>query len=284
VCLGQELKNVQEKLLFYIHVLVDEVNLTNQNVAAAMLRIFGCRVDLASNGREAVEAVSKKSYDLVFMDCQMPVLDGYQATAAIRQFEKEKGVGKNIPIIALTANALEGDREKCLTAGMDDYLSKPFLKSQILAVLTSWFPAGVNGDNVTGSESLAEIKSASEQENNSESIDRSMLLAIQELQIEGEPSIVDKIIKSYLESSTVLISQLRKSLDVNDLEVLQRNAHSLKSSSANVGAKRLSEMGKALEEKCRSHHLEDAPELIALIEQEFVKVNEGLKMELFSHD
>ena len=274
----------QEKQVFNIHVLVAEDNLTNQNVAAAMLRIFGCRVDLASNGREAVEAVSKETYDLVFMDCQMPVLDGYQATAAIRQFEKEKGVGKNIPIIALTANALEGDREKCLTAGMDDYLSKPFFKSQILAVLTSWFPAGVNGDNVSSSEGLAGIKSANEQRNDSESIDRSMLLAIQELQIEGEPSIVDKVVKVYLESSAVLISQLRKSLDASDLEALQRNAHSLKSSSANVGAAKLSEMGKTLEEKCRSHHLEDAPEMITLIENEFVKVNEGLKMESFSHD
>ncbi|ACN17381.1 sensory box histidine kinase/response regulator [Desulforapulum autotrophicum HRM2] len=274
----------QDKQLFNIHVLVAEDNLTNQNVAAAMLRLFGCRVDIVSNGREAVDAISKKSYDLVFMDCQMPVLDGYQATAAIRQFEKENGVEKNMPIIALTANALEGDRKKCLTAGMDDYLSKPFLKSQILSILKSWSPMGVNGDNVAGSKDLAGIKLVNEQGNDSGSIDQSMLIAIQELQIEGEPSIVDKVIKVYLESSTVLIAKLRKSLDVNDIEALQRNAHSLKSSSANVGAVKLSKMSKELEENCRFDHLENAPELITLIENEFVKVNEGLKMESFSHD
>ncbi|WP_240192106.1 response regulator [Desulforhopalus vacuolatus] len=274
----------QDTQVFDIHVLIAEDNLINQNVTAAMLRIFGCRVDIVSNGSEAVEAVSKTPYDLVFMDCQMPVLDGYQATAAIRKFEKENGVEKNIPIIALTANALKGDRKKCLTAGMDDYLSKPFLKSQILALLKVWSPAGGDGDNVAGSKDFPGMKLASEQGSGSDSIDRSMLLAIQNLQIEGESSIFDKVIKVYLESSTVLISQLRKSLDAKDIEVLQRNAHSLKSSSANVGAAKLSEMGKSLEEKCRFNHLEDASEMITLIENEFVKVNECLKMELFLHD
>jgi len=204
----------------------------------------------------------------------MPVLDGYQATAAIRRLEEEKGLKKNILIIALTANALAGDREKCLTAGMDDYLSKPFLKSQILAILKS-----------AVSEDLQDREPANEKEETDfASIDRRMLLEIQDLQIEGEPSILDKIIKAYLEDSKVLISQLRESITVKDIDVLQKNAHSLKSSSANVGAAKLSKMSKELEENCKKNHLENAADLVSSIESEFIKVNDNLRKELFSHE
>jgi CheY-like chemotaxis protein len=99
---------------------------------------FGCRVSLAADGSQAVEAVTGNQFDLIFMDCQMPVMDGYEATAAIRQLERERGGGSRIPIIALTANALIGDREKCLEAGMDDYLSKPFRQDEILSKLETW--------------------------------------------------------------------------------------------------------------------------------------------------
>jgi signal transduction histidine kinase/CheY-like chemotaxis protein/HPt (histidine-containing phosphotransfer) domain-containing protein len=265
----------QDKQKFNFHVLVAEDNLTNQYVAANMLGFFGCKVDIASNGKEAVEAVSKETYDLIFMDCQMPVLDGYQATAAIRRLEEEKGLKKNISIIALTANALAGDREKCLTAGMDDYLSKPFLKSQILAILQS-----------AASEDLQDREPAKEKEEETDfvSIDRRMLLEIQDLQIEGEPSILDKIIKAYLEGSKVLISQLRESIAVKDIDVLQKNAHSLKSSSANVGAAKLSKMSKELEENCKNSHFGNAADLVSSIESEFIKVKAGLKKELVAHE
>ncbi|MBI9092257.1 MAG: response regulator [Desulfobacterium sp.] len=266
-------KMAQGKQEFNIHVLVAEDNITNQYVAANMLKFFGCKVDIASNGKEAVEAVSKKTYDLIFMDCQMPVLDGYQATSDIRRHEKEKGLKKNIPVIALTANALDGDREKCLAAGMDDYLSKPFLKSQILAILKSAFP-----------EDVQDRGPAKEDENDFASIDRRMLLALQDLQIQGEPSILDKIIKAYLEGSAMMISQLRESLALNDIDVLQKNAHSLKSSSANVGATKLSKMSKELEGNCKKNHLENTADLVTSIEDEFIKVKDGLKKELFSNE
>lgn len=268
-------EKAQDKQKFNFHVLVAEDNLTNQYVAAGMLSFFGCKVDIASNGKEAVEAVSKKTYDLIFMDCQMPVLDGYQATAAIRRLEKEKGLKKSIPVIALTANALEGDRGKCLTAGMDDYLSKPFLKSQILAILKSAFSEDLQG--------IGPAKEEAE-ETDFASVDRRMLLEIRDLQIEGEPSILDKIIQAYLEGSKVLISQLRESLTVKDIDVLQKNAHSLKSSSANVGATKLSKMSKELEELCKKNHHENTADLVSSIESEFIKVKDGLRKELFSHD
>jgi signal transduction histidine kinase/ActR/RegA family two-component response regulator len=118
-------------------VLLAEDNITNQIVAEGMLELFGCRVDLVANGKEACQAVKDHKYDIIFMDCQMPELDGYSATGKIREFEKQTGASRT-PIVALTAHAMGGDRERCLIAGMDDYLSKPLHANQLQAVLEKW--------------------------------------------------------------------------------------------------------------------------------------------------
>jgi signal transduction histidine kinase len=116
-------------------VLVVEDNAVNQRVAMRMLEKLGCRVDLAANGREAVEAVSRVRYGLVLMDCQMPVMDGFGATTEIRRLEPDVG---HTPIVAMTANALKGDRERCLAAGMDDYVSKPVSQQDLSRILSQW--------------------------------------------------------------------------------------------------------------------------------------------------
>jgi CheY-like chemotaxis protein len=122
-------------------VLVVEDNLDNQKVLMHMLECYGCQVDIAGNGREAVHAAEQIAYDCLFMDCQMPDMDGYTATAMIRQGEVQ--TGQRVPIIALTAGALPSDRERCLAAGMDDYLSKPAKAQDLMAMLRKWtsFPA-----------------------------------------------------------------------------------------------------------------------------------------------
>jgi two-component system sensor histidine kinase/response regulator len=117
-------------------VLVAEDNAVNQRLAARMLEKRGCRVDVVANGLEAVEAVTRIAYDCVFMDCQMPEMDGYVATSLIRQ--REALTGAHIPIIAMTANAMEGDRERCLAAGMDDYISKPVEPHELAAAIQKW--------------------------------------------------------------------------------------------------------------------------------------------------
>ena len=121
-------------------VLVAEDNIVNQKVAQAMFKFLGCDVILANNGEEALNACKDGDLDIVFMDCQMPVMDGYKASGAIREWEQEAGVTR-IPIVALTANATDGDREKCLAAGMDDYLSKPFSGDQIQEKVEKWVAA-----------------------------------------------------------------------------------------------------------------------------------------------
>jgi CheY-like chemotaxis protein len=119
-------------------VLVVEDNLTNQKVAARMLQYLGCTVSVANTGREGVEAFAREPFDCVFMDCQMPEMDGYEATSRIRALEGEHG---HTPIVALTANAMEGDRERCLDSGMDDFLSKPIRREQLQGMLERWCPA-----------------------------------------------------------------------------------------------------------------------------------------------
>jgi len=128
-------------------VLIAEDNLVNQKVAARILKNMGCRVDVVDNGLKAVEALQKTRYDIVFMDCQMPEMDGYQATAEIRRLEENK---RRTTIVALTANAMPGDREKCVNAGMDDYVAKPVKKEQLDRVLTCWVseePGDGSGDS-----------------------------------------------------------------------------------------------------------------------------------------
>jgi signal transduction histidine kinase/CheY-like chemotaxis protein len=117
------------------HVLVVEDNLVNQKVAVRMLEIIGCRVDVAANGAEALRKAAQSPFDVIFMDCQMPEMDGYKATAAIRRSE---GRSRHTPIIAMTAHAMQGDREKCLRAGMDDYLPKPVRKEAFSEILQKW--------------------------------------------------------------------------------------------------------------------------------------------------
>jgi CheY-like chemotaxis protein len=127
--------------LGHARVLLVEDNRVNQLVAARMLRTFGIEAVVVSDGAQAVAAVQAKSFDLVLMDCQMPELDGYDATRAIREWETARiaaGITARLPIVAMTANAMLGDREKCLAAGMDDYLSKPIKRDVLLASLVRW--------------------------------------------------------------------------------------------------------------------------------------------------
>jgi signal transduction histidine kinase/DNA-binding response OmpR family regulator/HPt (histidine-containing phosphotransfer) domain-containing protein len=134
-------------------VLVVEDNTVNQHVAVRMLERLGCRADVAANGREALDVLGRDAYDAVLMDCQMPEMDGFTATAAIRG--REAGSGRHVPIIAMTANALRGDRERCLAAGMDDYLSKPVTLESLAAALGRWLDVPVGTGRAAAGGALA---------------------------------------------------------------------------------------------------------------------------------
>jgi CheY-like chemotaxis protein len=138
---------------------VVEDNAVNQKLAVRLLEKYGCRVDVAANGREAVEVSARIAYDCIFMDCQMPEMDGFAATAAIRQ--REDQTGTHVPIIAMTANATHGDRERCLHAGMDDYLPKPVKAEELQLMLQKWTPPSSDASEPPESRPAVEVTTSS---------------------------------------------------------------------------------------------------------------------------
>ena len=266
---------------FDLKVLLAEDNPTNQEVALAMLRNFGCSVDVVENGRQALNTLAERPYNLVLMDCQMPELDGYDTTAEIRRLESEEENGTRQLIVALTAHALAGDREKCLAAGMDGYMSKPFRQDQMQNMLLQFCR-----DNMVHKEpSLGQAppktpteygesngKTPEEASVESDSpIDFSVLKELEVLQEEGQPDVIGKIVKAYIDGSATLLSSLQENKEMVELQELQRISHTLKSSSANVGALSLAEMCRRLELECKSGR-EDNSELIEQIIAEYAEV------------
>lgn len=277
----------EEKEHFSVDVLLVEDNVVNQEVARAMLEGLGCRIDLASNGLEAIRAVSNKRYDIVFMDCQMPKMDGYEATRTIRS--SENGGGYRLPVIALTAHAMEGDQEACLAAGMDGYLTKPFAESQLIAVLKQWVdPKKVGKGNKAPSEqthakstSTVETppdgESKGEEDHERSFVDSSALKKIAALQREGHPSILHKVITMYFQSSADLLKKIREAVASGDGPTVHRAAHTLKSSSANLGAFGLADLCKKMELLGKANTLQDAGTLLSSIERQYEGVQEALK-------
>jgi signal transduction histidine kinase/CheY-like chemotaxis protein len=241
--------------------LVEDVKV-NRDVAAAMLDNLGCSVTFAESGCLALEAYKQGGYDMVLMDCQMPDMDGYQTTAAIRKFDCQQGKVKSIPIVALTANAVNGDRERCLASGMDDYLSKPFKQAQLSRMMTKWTPDLVvhlvslegkknecNGHVEAGEQlSHTPLFSAGQAPvgaTTSQLLDTSVLAQFHTLDKTGNNKIVHSIVKSYLQETPQYIQAMINACD--NTEQLYKAAHALKSSSDNIGAKRLALLCKDIE-------------------------------------
>ena len=224
------------------HVLLAEDNPVNQQVAKAMLANLGLTVDIAGNGEEALALAKTQEYDIVLMDCQMPVMDGYQATAVLRA--RETAGARRLPIVALTANAMEGDRQRCLAAGMDDYLAKPYTKARLRQVLAHWLTGGANAAAVPAQLAVETTPAGSEP---SAAINLAFLDNLRELDPSGGLSLARDILRVYLDTSGAAVPRLEEAVAVGDAETLRRTAHAMKSSSANVGAETLSGLFRELE-------------------------------------
>ena len=230
-------------------ILLVEDNRVNQEVTLGMLSVFGCRADVAGTGREALDAIAAGEYDLVLMDCQMPVMDGYEATRILRAREKETG-GKRLTVVALTANALEGDSDSCLAAGMDDYLSKPFTIGRLGNVLSRWLSAGVRPGPAGTEEEPPEIRSV--EKPSASPIDASVIDGIRALEGEENRGLLERIINLYLSDAPRLVEGILSAAEKGETESILRAAHTLKSSSANVGAIGLSELCRKVEGMVRA--------------------------------
>jgi two-component system, sensor histidine kinase and response regulator len=277
---GASIEPVQPLAQFEGDVLLVEDNPVNQELAQNLLEVLGCRVDIAADGRDAITAATRRPYALVLMDCQMPVMDGFEATAEIRRREAEDPHRPRLPIVALTAHALHGDREHCLAAGMNDYLTKPFTQGQLATVLEQWLPRNVtttlnHGDIMTGAASTHGNSKATPPV-----IDYQTLVSIRAIQRPGKPDVLNRAITLYLDTAPKLLTSLRVGIQGHDAISVHRAAHSLKSSSASLGALELAALCQDLETMGRTQRLDHAAVLLDQLETAYTAVQGLLNVEL----
>jgi signal transduction histidine kinase/DNA-binding NarL/FixJ family response regulator len=236
-------------------ILLVEDNATNQLVAQGMLDTLGLYADIAANGLEALEAIrisdKTQPYSIVLMDCQMPEMDGYEATRAVRE-GKAGQKNKRLPIIAITANAMQGDREKCTLSGMDDYLSKPIHLSALKSTLIKWLLKD-------GAEVVSIVdENIPETTTQPVSIELPLWDEADALhRLGGNSALLDKIIESFMKDGPKSLGALKEALIQNNSEDAQLHAHSLKGSAGNVGALRLQDIGKHLEAAAKNKNLSE---------------------------
>jgi CheY-like chemotaxis protein/HPt (histidine-containing phosphotransfer) domain-containing protein len=230
---------------------------------------------MAMDGREAISAFQRKRFDLVLMDCQMPEMDGFEATRLIREREAAgTGATARVPIIALTANALEGDRARCLAAGMDDYLAKPFGQAQLQSVLAHWVkceqtrPSGVLGPGF--------LTPAPDADAHVTAVDMKTFESLRALQQPGAPDLLERIITLYLDDAPRLCQAMREAVAADDSGALQRAAHTLKSNSRTVGALHLADLCQEMEARARGGLAGEFEPWIGRIENEHARVRAEL--------
>jgi two-component system, sensor histidine kinase and response regulator len=236
-----------------LNILVSEDNIVNQKLAIRLLEKAGHRVTLASTGREAVAAwenAGTPGFDIVLMDIQMPEMDGMEATAAIR--DREKKSGKHIPILAMTAHAMRGDKERCLANGMDGYISKPIHPNGLFAEI----------ERCLGATERSSALTQNPQESR-EQIDRVSLLE----RVEGDQELLTEMIHLFQEDAPHLLAAMRDALQRGDMDVLERSAHSLKGAVSNLSAKATAAAALQLEKDAKNKNVESAKGSLVEVER-----------------
>jgi signal transduction histidine kinase/ligand-binding sensor domain-containing protein/DNA-binding response OmpR family regulator len=266
-----------DNMQFSGRILLVEDNATNQEVASIMLRGLGCEVTVADNGIEALEAWQQADFDLILMDCLMPKMDGFETTRRLRQLEQ--GNDKPIPIIALTADIGNEIRSKCKAVGMDDFLGKPLVGGTLKATLARWLKPN-NDKSQQSSSELAGSSVESENDNPRDILNSDILREITQLQQPNQPDLVCHVVEIYLKDSPRLISAAQTAAVAGDFETLRRNAHALKSSSAHIGAARLSQLAKELEARGRNRNLQDVDQLVQQVEEVYQRLAPLLEAEI----
>jgi signal transduction histidine kinase/CheY-like chemotaxis protein/HPt (histidine-containing phosphotransfer) domain-containing protein len=261
------------------HVLIAEDNHVNQKVAVKMLERIGYRADVVADGVEAVEAVSRIPYAAIFMDVQMPRMDGHEATAEIRREEAAGPAGRRTPIIAMTANAMQGDRERALEAGMDDYVPKPIKAEELEAVLERWVSPQESSRPDTGAP-INDAKPTISDGEEDASLDENVLGDLRQLQEAGEPDIFEELIGLYLRDTPTKLVALREAVEAGRADTVKTIAHTLKGSSANMGAPRMTAGCSELEGVGASGDLHKAQGLLNRLEEEFGRVRAALEAKI----
>ena len=255
-------------------VLLVEDNPINQQVAVAMLAKLGCTVEVATSGKDALERLARSTYDVVFMDCEMPEMDGFATTAEIRRFEAPAGL---VPIVAMTAHAMAGDRERCLAAGMDDYISKPVEVPAIEAVLRRWVrrdPGPPAVDRVAASPTAPPGEARAGLDVERVARLRAVLAA------DADASVFVAVVEGFLADTTERLDTLRQAVSRGDAQAVRQIAHALRGSCVNLGVSGMAEVGQALESLATGGEIVGARPLVEQLEEEFPAVQAALAAEL----
>jgi len=255
--LGNTETSLDEPNLSGLSVLLAEDNPVNQKITQIMLNTMGCEVTLAENGRQAVDLFEQTKFDLILMDCMMPEMDGYTATQAIRQLEEAKN-HSSVPILALTANAMDGDREYCLSVGMTDYLAKPFLQpslrhkiENLIKPVSSYNHHPAMPKPIFSEPAPPNISSTPAPET-AKPFDPAALATLRNL---GGSQLVSNVLNLFRENSALQLKKLQEGFNAKNNDNVRAAAHSLKSAAANVGGLYLAELAKKLEQAAREESL-----------------------------
>ncbi len=248
-----------------VKILVVEDNHVNQKLAISMLKKLGYDADVSDNGRDAVEKLKRMRYDIVFMDIQMPVMDGFEATSVIRD-KASSVLNHGVPIIAMTAHALKGDREKCIAAGMDGYVSKPINLKELESVLKEW-----TNKRSQAMEGIKEDGQETPQVFDSQALSDRLM---------GDPEIIAEVIKVFLEDTAAQLEGIRKAAAAGDAQSLNALAHTVKGSSGNVGGMAMSAAAKSLEIAAKEGRSTDFVPLASKLEEQFALLKRKLEEHL----
>ncbi len=246
-------------------ILLAEDNVTNQKVALRILEKLGYRADAVANGREVIRALETIPYSLVLMDCQMPEMDGYEATRVIRD-AASRVRSHDIPVIAMTAYAMQGDREKCLAAGMNDYIAKPVQPGELAETLARWLIGG-EPDSIPAAPATSPIPDTAK-----EIFDEADLLR----RLSGDVEVVRSISGVFVEEAARNIASLQNALETSDVETASHLAHSIKGSSANLGARALRETAGNMEKLLQSGNLTQTSDLLPQLIERFAALKRAM--------
>ena len=260
-------------------VLLVEDNEINRRVALGMLRSRGHQVVVVENGQEAVDILAHREFDVVLMDMQMPVMDGYRATVEIRKREKQKG--GYTPIVAMTAEAMKGDREHCLASGMDDYVSKPIAQTELFRAVEQFPPVCLGSAESSGNDvqitlapqpPVLESPSKADLPTQSPAVDWS----VAEQRLPGGPEMMHQFVDLFKKDSPARLSDIRHAIETRNHELLQRSAHTLKSNLNYFAANSAAELALSLEMLRGNESFDQAATLVAALEKELARVLEEL--------
>ena len=260
-------------------ILIADDHTVNQELTSLLVNKLGHQVVVVSDGKEAYQALQNQTFALVLMDCQMPEMDGYAATRAIREWEGSK---QHIPIIALTANAMSGDREKCVAAGMDDYLTKPINPVKLRDIFLRWLPqpkgnemASQNIESPSNPE--ANIPEIKHKEVTHKTMDSEKMA---ELRAMGGNDFMVKIITQFVQDASECVTQLQNAVETKDRDALTKTAHGLKGICRNMGVQQLAELAFAMEQQGQHHSFEKLGKQFAIMGQELAEVQKALEQEM----